>query len=255
MIPATCATTARCATAGSTGSSRATSRSARPRRAMRANTAVTWGHQQSFTQNSSLSANINYATNTILQRETTSNPYSALATISSHGELPAEDRAGAAQPRRHATASIRAATRSIAAFPTLSLSTSPLSLGSWLTWTPNFSYSATPDAEHRPAVRAWAVRCAGEIIAGRRHGPRRHAQAERVHEQSLVRHAAHDLRLQPRQPVHDQLGAQRFSRARHRRRRRDGRGAGAHLRADVPAPRWTGRRRSRCRRWAGTSST
>jgi hypothetical protein len=47
------------------------------------NTAVTWGHQQNFTKNSSLSANINYATNTILQRETTSNPYSALATISS----------------------------------------------------------------------------------------------------------------------------------------------------------------------------
>ena len=217
------------------------------------NTAVTWGHQQSFTKNSSLSANINYATNTILQRETTSNPYSALATISSTANY--QQKIGPAQFSLGGTNRQYPGRSQVdRSFPTLSISTSPLSLGSWLTWTPNFSYSASADAEHRPAVGARAVRAPGDHRRPR-HGPRRHAQEELVHEQSLVRHAAHDLRLQPRQPVHDQLGAQRLSRAGHRRRRRDGRGAGAHLRADVQHRGGLDARRSRCRRWAGTSST
>ena len=65
--------------------------------------------------NSSLTTNINYATNTVLQRETTVNPYSALATISSTANY--QQKIGPAQLSlgRHATASIRAARRSIAA--------------------------------------------------------------------------------------------------------------------------------------------
>ncbi|MDB4882404.1 MAG: hypothetical protein JWL95_1170 [Gemmatimonadetes bacterium] len=106
------------------------------------NTAVTWGHQQSFTRNSSLSANVNYVTSTTLQRATTINPYSALATISSSVNY--QQKIGPAQlsiggsnrqyPGRHQVDR---------AFPTVSFSTSPLSLGSWLTWTPNISYSST----------------------------------------------------------------------------------------------------------------
>jgi hypothetical protein len=108
----------------------------------RTNTAVTWGHQQSFTKNSSLSANINYVTSTTLQRETTINPYSALATISSSVNY--QQKIGPAQ------VSLGGSNRQYPgrdqvdrAFPTLSISTSPISLGSWLTWTPNLSYSST----------------------------------------------------------------------------------------------------------------
>jgi hypothetical protein len=106
------------------------------------NTAVTWGHQQNFTKNSSLSANINYATNTVLQRQTTSNPYSALATISS--SLNYQHKIGPAQLSLGGTNRQYPGRSQIdRGFPTLSISTSPLSLGSWLTWTPNLSYSST----------------------------------------------------------------------------------------------------------------
>ena len=106
------------------------------------NTAVTWGHQQNFTKNSSLSANLNYATNTVLQRETTSNPYSALSTISSsanyqHKIGPAQFSLGGTNRQYPGRSQVDRA------FPTVSLSTSPISVGSWLTWTPNFSYSST----------------------------------------------------------------------------------------------------------------
>src|SRR5688572_9347257 len=100
------------------------------------NTAVTWGHQQNFTKNSSLSANINYATNTILQRETTSNPYSALATISSSANY--QHKLGPAQLSLGGTNRQYPGRSQIdRSFPTLSISTSPISVGSWLTWTPN----------------------------------------------------------------------------------------------------------------------
>ena len=106
------------------------------------NSALTWGHQQSFTKNSSLSANINYATNTILQRETTSNPYSALATISSNANY--QQKVGPAQFSLGGTNRQYPGRGQVdRSFPTLSMTTSPLSLGSWLTWTPNFSYSST----------------------------------------------------------------------------------------------------------------
>jgi hypothetical protein len=106
------------------------------------NTAVTWGHQQSFTKNSTLSANLNFVTSTLLQRETTSNPYSALATISSsanyqHKLGPAQFSIGGTNRQYPGRSQIDRG------FPTVSITTSPLSLGSWLTWTPNFSYSST----------------------------------------------------------------------------------------------------------------
>ena len=106
------------------------------------NTAVSWGHQQSFTKNSTLSANLNFVTSTILQRQTTSNPYSALATISSsanyqHKLGPAQFSIGGTNRQYPGRSQVDRG------FPTLSITTSPLSLGDWLTWTPNFSYSST----------------------------------------------------------------------------------------------------------------
>ena len=128
------------------------------------NTAVTWGHQQNFTKNSSLSANINYATNTILQRETTSNPYSALATISSTANY--QQKIGPAQFSLGGTNRQYPGRRQVdRSFPTVSLSTSPLSLGSWLTWTPNFSYASTQTLNiDQPSSLGLFVR--REVIAG-----------------------------------------------------------------------------------------
>ena len=108
----------------------------------RTNTALSWGHSQSFTRNSSLQANVNYVTSTTLQRETTINPYSALATISSSVNY--QQKIGPAQ------LSLGGSNRQYPGrdqvdrnLPTVSLTTSPLSLGSWLTWTPALNYSST----------------------------------------------------------------------------------------------------------------
>ena len=106
------------------------------------NTAVTWGHQESFSKNSQLTANINYVTSTLLQRQTTSNPYTALATISSsanyqHKLGPARLSLGGTNRQYPGRSQVDRN------FPTLTISTSPISVGSWLTWTPNFSYASS----------------------------------------------------------------------------------------------------------------
>lgn len=45
------------------------------------NTSVTWRHNQSFSKNTRLAANINFVTNTTVQRQTTFNPVASVATI------------------------------------------------------------------------------------------------------------------------------------------------------------------------------
>jgi hypothetical protein len=106
------------------------------------NTAYSWDHQQSFTRNSSLTTRFNYATSTQLQALTTTNPYSQLATISSQANYqhkfgPAQLSLGATQKQYPGR------TQFDRGFPTLNITTAPLNLGRALTWTPNFSYSAT----------------------------------------------------------------------------------------------------------------
>ncbi|MDB4892562.1 MAG: hypothetical protein JWL61_4417 [Gemmatimonadetes bacterium] len=106
------------------------------------NTAYTWNHQQSFTRNSSLTTQFNYATSTVLQALTTVNPYAQQATIASQANYqhkfgPAQLSLGATQKQYPGR------TQFDRGFPTLNITTSPLNLGSQLTWTPNFSYSAS----------------------------------------------------------------------------------------------------------------
>ena len=106
------------------------------------NTALTWGHQQNFTRNSSLSLNLNLVKNTSLQQQLTTNPYSSLATIASQANYqqkfgPIQMSLGASQKQYPGR------TQLDRNFPTLTLTTSPLNLGSWLTWTPNFSYASS----------------------------------------------------------------------------------------------------------------
>jgi hypothetical protein len=106
------------------------------------NTAISWGHSQDFTRNSSLRMDLNYASNTILQRQTTVNPYAVLSTIRSsatyHQKLgPADFTVGGTQSQSPGRS------QTDRTFPTVSLTTAPLSLGEWLVWTPNVSYTST----------------------------------------------------------------------------------------------------------------
>ncbi|MEO7711752.1 MAG: putative LPS assembly protein LptD [Gemmatimonadaceae bacterium] len=105
------------------------------------NSAVSWGHSQDFTRNSSLRMDLNYVSSTQIQRSTTVNPYAVLSTIRSSASYhqkvgPADFTLGGSrsqQPGRSQTDQT---------FPSFSVNTSPLNLGSWLTWTPSLSYTS-----------------------------------------------------------------------------------------------------------------
>ena len=93
------------------------------------NPAISWSHQQDFSHDSHLNTNFNYVTSTTLQRQNTFNPYTALATICVAGDLSDEARAGVVIDRRDAESSIPAASRSIETFPTVSLTSTAISVG------------------------------------------------------------------------------------------------------------------------------
>ena len=105
------------------------------------NKAVSWGHSQDFTRNSALRMDLNYVSNNQIQQSTTVNPYAVLSTIRSSATYtqkvgPAQFSLGGSrsqQPGRSQTDQT---------FPSFSVNTSPLNLGSWLTWTPSFSYTS-----------------------------------------------------------------------------------------------------------------
>ena len=74
-------------------------------------------HNQEFSQRTKLTANLNYVTNTVVQRNTQFNPFAAVQVISSQ----LSDRT----------------------FPTLSITSKPIRAGEWFTWTPTLSLSNT----------------------------------------------------------------------------------------------------------------
>ncbi|PYP77316.1 MAG: hypothetical protein DMD35_15350 [Gemmatimonadetes bacterium] len=99
------------------------------------NTAVTWGHQQNFTKNSSLSANVNLA------------------------ELPAEDRAGPVQHPRHAAAVPRPEPAR-SQLPHAQREHQPDQCGKLADVDPQLQLCVEPDAERRSAVLARPLRAA-----------------------------------------------------------------------------------------------
>ncbi|MGH7620629.1 MAG: putative LPS assembly protein LptD, partial [Gemmatimonadaceae bacterium] len=104
------------------------------------NTAITWTHGQEFSHDSRLNLSANYVTNTTLQRQNTFNPYSALATIASQASYqtkfgPASVTLGASRKQYPGREQVDQT------FPTLTLSSTPITLGSWLSWTPGFSFN------------------------------------------------------------------------------------------------------------------
>ncbi|MDQ6827386.1 MAG: hypothetical protein M3081_00795 [Gemmatimonadota bacterium] len=104
------------------------------------NTALNWDHTQDFSQNSRLSMSLNYATNTIAQRQQALTVLQALGTIAS--TLNFQNKYGPAviatggNFTQHVGRKQRESN-----FPEVSVTTEPLNLAKWLVWTPGFRLS------------------------------------------------------------------------------------------------------------------
>ncbi len=104
------------------------------------NSAISWEHQQDFSLTSHLNMNINYETSTAIQQTTYFDPYAVLAVISSQLNYqqavgPFNFSLGGTQKQYPGRSEVDRV------FPTLSLSSKPISIGHWFTWTPSFSGS------------------------------------------------------------------------------------------------------------------
>jgi LptD protein len=106
------------------------------------NLALSWRHQQQFSRNSSLTASMNYVTSTQLQRQNTFNTYTALQNIGS--SITYQQKVGPAQVTIGGTRKQYPGRAEVDMnFPTIGVSSSPIEVASWLTWSPGFHYSAT----------------------------------------------------------------------------------------------------------------
>ena len=104
------------------------------------NTAVSWFHSQEFSSTSRLYADINFVTNTTVQRSTTFDPRAVLATIRSSARYsrkvgPFALDVGGDRTQYPGRPEI------LENYPSLSLSSPTLELARWLEWTPQFNYT------------------------------------------------------------------------------------------------------------------
>lgn len=106
------------------------------------NTSVTILHSQDFSQTSHLTANINYVTSTAIQRRTEFVPYRALATIASR--LNYQQKLGPfAMSLGGSRTQYPGRDEVDQTLPTLSLSSEPIDLTSWLNWSPSLAINNT----------------------------------------------------------------------------------------------------------------
>ena len=101
---------------------------------------VSWDHSQRLGRHRTFTTGINYTSSTQLQRRNTFNPYQAMATIASQAALsdkigPFSLQLGANQTQYPGREQIERT------LPTFSITSTPLSPGEWLVWTPAFRYS------------------------------------------------------------------------------------------------------------------
>ena len=104
------------------------------------NLSLRWYHQQNFSQSSNLNVNMNYVSNTTVQRNTSLDARTILATIQSNVNYtrtigPFALGLGGNQtqyPGRSQTERT---------FPSLNLSSQPIAIASWLTWTPSLRFT------------------------------------------------------------------------------------------------------------------
>ena len=102
------------------------------------NLSVSWAHQQDFSQSSHLTLDANYASDTRVQRANEINPFAVLATIQSRVNYqqqlgPLAFSAGGSRRQYPGRDQIDQD------LPNISISSSPINVGSWLTWTPTLS--------------------------------------------------------------------------------------------------------------------
>ncbi|MGH7710293.1 MAG: putative LPS assembly protein LptD [Gemmatimonadaceae bacterium] len=103
------------------------------------NQQVTWNHRQAYSQRTQLNFSFNWAENTRVQRQATFNPLVALGTIASRGTFgsargPFNFSVGGSQRQYPGRKQIDRE------FPTLDVTSKPITLGEWLTWTPSFNF-------------------------------------------------------------------------------------------------------------------
>jgi hypothetical protein len=104
-----------------------------------ANTAVTWGHQQEFSQTRRFTADVNYVTNTRLQRQNAFDPRQVMATISSRATY--QQKFGPMSLDLGGTRTQYPGRPQVTqTLPTLALAVPTLALGRWLEWSPNFRF-------------------------------------------------------------------------------------------------------------------
>jgi hypothetical protein len=106
------------------------------------NTGVSWYHDQNFSQDTHLHTNVNYVTNTSIQRTTTFNPMQVLASIRSNVDYatkigPASLDIGGQNTQHPGRKTVDRT------FPVLSINSPTIALASWLDWTPTFSYTTS----------------------------------------------------------------------------------------------------------------
>ena len=104
------------------------------------NTGLSWSHSQAFSQSTHVTADINYVSNTFIQRNTAFNPAAVLANISSHASYdtkigPASLSLGGSRTQHPGRTEVGQN------FPNLSITVPTLSPTSWLEWSPGFNFN------------------------------------------------------------------------------------------------------------------
>ena len=108
------------------------------------NTGLSWQHSQSFSDATHLSANINYVTNTFVQRTTSFNAATVLASITSSASY--DTKIGSAALSIGGSRSQHPGRGEVnQTFPTFSISSPTIQVTKWLDWTPTFNYQTHQD--------------------------------------------------------------------------------------------------------------
>lgn len=105
------------------------------------NTGLSWSHSQDFSQSTHLHGNINYVTNTFIQRTTQFVPQAVLANISSNASYdtkigPASLSLGGSRTQHPGRTQVEQG------FPSVSVTVPTLSPTSWFDWSPGFSFNS-----------------------------------------------------------------------------------------------------------------
>ncbi|MEO7822387.1 MAG: putative LPS assembly protein LptD, partial [Gemmatimonadaceae bacterium] len=101
------------------------------------NTSVSWNHAQSFSQSTSLNTNINYMTNTTVQRTTTFDPRQVLATIRSNANY--QTQFGQTRLSVGGSRTQYPGRKQVSqSLPNLSISSPTIAVTPWFDWTPSF---------------------------------------------------------------------------------------------------------------------